>query len=201
MTKYAANISSPTIISGFESDKIQPFFALEMLLDTQTFREWTGYGNLTLTKTLAPTYSKTFTGTGSLLNFSPVREDAQLSAKHMNIGITGLKASNLNAALAENYQYRKATVYTGCIYDDGSIDHFALFSGWLSDMQVQETGNGGMGIMINIESPLAAMDRANAFHYTAEEQIDLAEEIDGSGEADNALKRIIEIQDLQVTWS
>jgi len=192
--RYAANLNNQ-IISGFEESSVAMFFAVELEFDTFTHRGWTGYGQLTLQ---TDDYTKVFTGEGDLLAVSEVSEDKELSSKHMILQFNGLKASNIDQALSEEYQFRKAKVYIGCIYDDQSVDHYLLFSGFISDMSIAESDES-MSVSINLESKLSKMERANVFHYTDQEQRELAEKLGNDG-IDKALSRIVDIQDANIVW-
>ena len=195
-------MSRASDITNFSEDEIKPFFATELYFDTGVERFWTGYGTIQID-------SENYTGSGRSITFSAVEEDVQVSAKHVVLTISGLPTSTLNFALEEDYQFRKATVHVGAILDDGSIQSNIVFSGYMSQMDIFQAEDS-LTITITIESRLAGLERKNVYHYTDEEQKRISQLLERfhnpsglsnpSNNEDTSLERIVDIQDVQVTW-
>ena len=77
-----------------------------MAFDTTTLFLYTGLGTITIG-------SDTYTGVGSLLNFSNVEESADIGAKSVSITLSGVPSTNLSLALTEPYQGREVTILFG----------------------------------------------------------------------------------------
>lgn len=189
-------------ITEFNESEIRPFFATELYFDTGIERFWTGYGTIQID-------GEDYIGSGRSINFSAVEEDVQISAKSMQILISGLPTSTLDFALAEDYQFRKATVHVGAILDDNSIESNIVFSGYMSHMNILQASDSIM-ISITIESRLAGLERKNVYHYTDQEQKRISQLLEPfhnpgglsnpSNNEDTSLERVVDIQDTQVVW-
>jgi len=189
-------------ITEFNESEIRPFFATELYFDTGIERFWTGYGTIQID-------GEDYIGSGRSINFSAIDEDVQVSAKSMQIVISGLPTSTLDFALEEDYQFRKATVHVGAILNDNSIESNIIFSGYMSHMNILQASDS-ITITITIESRLAGLERKNVYHYTDQEQKRISQLLEPfhnptgasnpSNNEDTSLERIVEIQDTQVVW-
>jgi len=189
-------------ITEFNESEIRPFFATELYFDTGIERFWTGYGTIQIG-------GEDYIGSGRSINFSAIEEDVQVSAKSMQIVISGLPTSTLDFALEEDYQFRKATVHVGAILADNSIESNIIFSGYMSHMNILQASDSIM-ITITIESRLAGLERKNVYHYTDQEQKRISQLLEPfhnptgasnpSNNEDTSLERIVAIQDTQVVW-
>ena len=195
-------MSRASDITEFNESEIRPFFATELYFDTGIERFWTGYGTIQID-------SESYVGSGRSISFSSIEEDNQISAKGMQIVISGLPTSTLDFALREDYQFRKATVHVGAILSDGSIQSNIIFSGYMSHMNITQASDS-ITIAIAIENRLAGLERKNVYHYTDQEQKRISKLLEPfhnpgglsnpSDNEDTSLERIVQIQDTQVVW-
>lgn len=170
----------------FTSDALEPFFAVELAFDSGDFLVWTGYGNITID-------SKTFVGSGDVLNVSGLTESADVQANGITIMLNGLNASLVASALTETYQGRACKVYIGAISSGAVVaDPYLAFSGLMDVMTVDDNGETS-DIIITAESRLISLERARDRRYTTEDQkIDYPD--------DKGLEFIADLQDKQIIW-
>ena len=78
-----------TILNALDDAEVSPFYAVELFFDTDTVRVWTGYGDITITVANTQTYS----GVGDLLSISDVEESQDISAKGINLTLSGIPSN------------------------------------------------------------------------------------------------------------
>ena len=81
------------LLTALGQSEIQPYLAVEMLLDSGPLRLWTGFGD----KTVA---GNTYTGGGTLLSIDGLGEVSDLSAKSITITLSGMPAEIIAAVRA-----------------------------------------------------------------------------------------------------
>ena len=84
---------SLSTIENVNADVVEPFFAVEMLFDSNIVRMWTGTGTLVLGD------GTEWIGSGSLLNISTIEETQDMSVKGANISLSGIPSELLSLAL------------------------------------------------------------------------------------------------------
>lgn len=94
------------ILSALAQPEVQPFYAIEIDLDSGPLRLWTGIGPRTIN-------GDVYTGGGSLMAISGLEEVADLSAKNITLSLSGMSEDIIGLALQEPYQRRKVRVYWG----------------------------------------------------------------------------------------
>lgn len=211
-----------TVASTLELGEIFPFFAIELMFDTeeityngQTIQSeplylWTGLGDLT-------TGGKTYIGTGSFMHISEVTETADIRAAGSSITLTGLSADIIALALAQPYQGRlcvikfgimdankdlllkedtfRVLLETGASIDISTGDTTGLatlFTGYMDQMTIDE-GADTCTIQLNVESKLIDLERPRIFRYTSENQ-------KAKFPNDLAFDFIPDLQDQSLTW-
>jgi len=147
--------------SGFSNSSLTAFFAVELEFDSGTLRLWNGLGDLTVD-------SNTYTGSGDLLSISPIEENPEISAKGLNMQLSGVPASLLAIALTETYQNRNVAIYVGTI-DGSTVNSYKAFSGRMDVMTLQESGET-CTISLSAESRLIDLERPRVRRYTKEDQ-------------------------------
>ncbi len=146
------------LLTALGQSEVEPFFAVEFLLDTGAVRMWTGHGNRTIG-------ANTYLGAGGVLGISGFDEVADLSAKSIEITLTGLDSALLNQALigtgTNNYQRRTCNVYFGT--QDVS-DEILIFSGLINVMTINDGGDTS-SISVTVDSKLVMLERTNTLRY------------------------------------
>jgi len=145
------------ILTALTQPEVEPFYAVEIDLDSGPLRLWTGYGDRTID-------GQTYTGGGNLVAISGLEEVADLSAKNITLTLNGMPSSVVSLALQEPYQRRKVRVLWGV---RGVSDFVEVFSGSLNQMVIEDGPESGT-ISVTVDSKLVELERASNRRYTAE---------------------------------
>jgi hypothetical protein len=198
------------ILSALSATEMQPFFAVQLYLDTQSLYFWTGLGDLT-------TGGITYTGTGQFLSISEMEETAEIAAKGATITLSGIPSNLISLAITEPYQGRLCKIMFGAIdanreyllledgsfvlrEDGGRIDittgdvtpAVELFTGYIDRMDIDE-GPETSTIAISVESRLIDLERARIFRFTDQSQ-------KSRYPNDRGLEFVEDLQDKQFNW-
>jgi len=145
------------ILTALAQPEVEPFYAVEIDLDSGPLRLWTGYGDRTID-------GNTYTGGGTLMSIEGLEEVADLSAKNITLTLSGMPAEVISLALQEPYQRRKVRVLWGV--RDVS-DFVEVFSGSLNQMVIEDSAESGT-ISVTVDSKLVELERASNRRYTSE---------------------------------
>jgi hypothetical protein len=198
------------IATALEANEIQPFFGVQLYLDSQPLYFWTGLGDLTIG-------GITYLGTGQFLSISEMEETAEIAAKGAVITLSGIPSNLISLAITEPYQGRICKIMFGAIdanreyllaedgsyilrEDSGRIDITSgeatpaveLFSGYIDRMDIDE-GPDTSTIAISIESRLIDLERARIFRFTDQSQ-------KSRHPNDRGLEFVEDLQDKQFNW-
>lgn len=144
------------ILTALAQPEVEPFYAVEIDLDSGPLRLWTGYGDRTID-------GNTYTGGGNLVAISGLEEVADLSAKNITLTLNGMPSSVISLALQEPYQRRKVRVLWGV---RGVSDFVEVFSGSLNQMVIEDGPDSGT-ISVTVDSKLVELERASNRRYTS----------------------------------
>jgi len=170
---------SRTTLTG---PQFQPFYAVELLLDSGPLRFWTGYD----TKTIG---GQTYNGIGGLLSISGIEEVTDLSAKSATVTLNGIESTSLGVAFTEPVQYRVCNIYFG-LRDTGTVDQ--VFGGQVNTVDISDDGQTGT-IQISVDSIYITLDRIRPRRYTSESQ-------KSRYSSDTFFDWVSKLQDKQVVW-
>jgi hypothetical protein len=156
-----------TILNALDDAEVSPFYAVELFFDTDTVRVWTGYGDITVTVANSQTYS----GVGDLLSISDVEESQDISAKGINLTLSGIPSSLLTHALNTPYQGRLCNVHFGFIdwSSPANQNGMLVFTGYMDTMIIDE-GAETSTIVTSVESRLIDLERPRNRRYTTQNQ-------------------------------
>jgi hypothetical protein len=171
------------LLAALSEPEVQPYHAIEFLFDSAPIRLWTGYGN----KVIA---SNTYTGGGNLLSISGFEEVGDLSAKSLEISLSGMPPSLVTLALSEPYQRRECKVYFGTRDTALPIE---VFSGAMNTMSIEDNGDSSK-ITLKVESKLIRLERASNRRYTEENHA-------ARHSADTFFSYVTALQDKKVEWN
>jgi len=171
-----------SLLTALTGSVVEPFYAVELFFDSETLRLWTGLGDRTIN-------SNTYLGTGSLLNIGASEEIGDLSAKSMDLSLTGLDSSIISLALQEPYQRRQAKVYLG---EKSVSDVIQIFSGQMDTMSISDSPDGAT-VQLTIESKLVELERSANWRYTDESH-------QSRQDGDTFFSYVQVIQDQQIAW-
>tara|TARA_R110002051_G_scaffold29637_1_gene68953 strand:+ start:87 stop:665 length:579 start_codon:yes stop_codon:yes gene_type:complete len=177
--------------TAIKAKYVKPIFAIELDISDGTLRLWGGYGALNMT---IGGVSKTFTGTGDLLGFTPIQETSTLQMTGITVSVTGIKASLISSILSAEYTNRNGTLYMGLFDTSRNViaDVYTLFKGKMDVANIQEGAETSV-ITLNIESRMVQFDLPLNRMYTVEDQ-----EVDFTG--DLGLEFIPDLQDKEIIW-
>ena len=178
-----------SIISKLDDAQVFPFYAIDLLFDSNPIYAWTGLGTITLN-------SNSYTGVGHLLQISDVEETQDISAKGMTLSLSGVPSGLLADALNTPYQGRLCKVYLGFMTSwenpDASPDTLEVFSGYMDQMTIDE-GSETSTITTSVESRLIDLERPRTRRYTNENQ---QQRFSG----DKAFEFVESLQNLRLQW-
>jgi hypothetical protein len=170
------------LLTALTQSNVEPFYAVELLLDSSPVRLWTGYGDRTID-------GETYTGSGSLMSISGLEETADLSAKSITISLSGMPGSLVSLALQEPYQRRKCRVLFGV----RDVDNFVeVFSGSLNKMTIEDSAESGT-ISVLVDSKLVELEKASNRRYTSESH-------KSRHSGDTFFDYVAAIQDAEIVW-
>ena len=144
------------ILTALTQSEVEPFYAIEVDLDSGPLRLWTGYGDRTID-------SQTYTGSGNLVSISGLEEVADLSAKNITLTLSGMPSEVVSLALQEPYQRRLVRVLWGVV---GVSDFVEVFSGSLNQMIIEDGPENG-SISVTVDSKLVELESARNWRYTS----------------------------------
>lgn len=172
---------SSGVLGLIEDDVVYPFFAVELLFDTDALYLWTGLGDLIYN-------GQTYTGTGTLLNISDVEETVEIAARGATLTLSGIPSEVLALALTEPYQGRQCKIYFGLfnkgtllkedgayiLLEDGSrialelqeLGLTEIFAGYMDQMNINEQADT-CDVELKVESKLVDLERARVRRYSS----------------------------------
>lgn len=130
-------------------------------------RLWTGNKDQVFTDFSG---SATYSAVGTLGSISAVSETTELSAKNIDLTLSGIPSSYISLALQNPYRGRTAAVYL-FLYNEAhtSYTQTMLFRGRMDQMVIQE-GSETSTITVKCESRLVDFNRPRETRYTNEYQ-------------------------------
>ena len=173
---------STTLESLLDSD-FEAFLAIDLIFDSGEINLWSGYGTQTIN-------SKSYTGTGTLLNVSAVEETSELAVKGAEIVLSGISSTILALALTEPYQGRVCKIYLGTTADFSDMTE--IFSGYMDKMDISESGET-CTIVLAVENKLLDLEKPRVNRYTSAYQKSLYP-------GDLGLDFIEDLQDKRLVW-
>lgn len=167
---------------------VQPFYAVEFLLDAGAVRLWTGYGERVID-------GDTYTGSGTLMSVGDVETVADMSAPAITIMLSGMPGDLISLALQEPYQRRACRIYFGAIINDAG-DHsvFTAYVGKLNKMTIEDSAETGT-ISVLIDSLLIEAEKASGRRYTSE-----SHKARPGNSTDTFFDYVAAIQDAEIVW-
>ena len=176
------DITTP-VLDALNDAVIQPFFAVDLDLDSGSLYLWSGYGDLVIG-------SKTYLGAGQLLDISSITETTEMEAKGATISMSGIPASFLSLALDEPYQGRECRIYFGITSDPSA--YVEVFSGELDQMNIEEQSEAA-SISVTAENVLVKLERPVVRRFTNEDQ-------KSRFPNDRGLEYVASLQDKEIFW-
>jgi hypothetical protein len=144
-----------------------PEYLVYMDFPSAPVRLWSGIDNQVFTDISG---SGTYIGVGTLGSISTVAETTEVSAKGIELTLSGIPQSHISLALTENYRGRPVAVYL-LIYsaDRNTYQKTMIFRGRMDQMIINE-GEKESSITVKCESRLIELNRPRERRYTDEHQ-------------------------------
>ena len=154
---------SAGVISELNATEVQPFFLFEGAFIGGMVRTWSGIGDLIWN-------NQTWVGTGSLMQISPIDEDADTVANGAVITLSGVPVELVSLALASVRQGSNGKVYLG-FFSAGAVvaDPILVFEGKLDVSIIEEMGDSAT-VSISYESRLIDLQKPRENRYTDKDQ-------------------------------
>lgn len=168
------------LLTALGQSEVELFYAVELNFSSSPVRLWTGFGDKTIG-------TDTYIGSGNLLMIDGIDEVNDLSAKSMNLSLSGVPSSLVSLALQEPYQRRSCKVYLGS--GDSVIE---IFSGLMNTMTIEDSGESSV-INLTVESKLIELERSSNWRYTAESHKQ-------RHAGDTFFDFVAELQDVSIVW-
>lgn len=146
---------------------VQPYFACYLDFNTSSVRLWTGGYDTTFSDEFG---GGTYLGVGTMGNISAVTETTEISAKGMDLTLSGIPTEYISLALSGSYRGGDASVYL-ILYNSNmsSYEKLTIFKGSMDQMIINESGTTS-NITVKCESRLIALNRPRDIRYTDEAQ-------------------------------
>lgn len=198
---------SSGVLGLIEDDVVYPFFAVELLFDTDALYLWTGLGDLVYN-------GQTYTGTGNLLDISDVEETVEIAARGATLTLSGIPSEVLALALTEPYQGRQCKIYFGLfskgkllkedgafiLLEDGSriilelqeLGLTEIFAGYMDQMNINE-GADTCDVELKVENKLIDLERARVRRYSSGYQKSVYPN-------DKGFDFVEDLQDKEIVW-
>lgn len=208
----ATRLLTDNFSSSLSDEVLRPFYAVNLFFDEGTVRLWTGPGDLVVA-------GVTYSGVGTLLNIASVEETADLSARGLELTLSGISSSLLSLALSSTYHGRKCGLFFGLFVEDnillessteGNPDYILLetgdrmklelafggitnvFTGYMDKMDILETGETS-SITLHVESKLIDLERPRVARYNSGYQQSIYP-------GDKGLNYVESLQDKKISW-
>jgi len=168
------------------ADTLEPIFLMDFDFATGPLSFWTGSGDLVWNST-------TYTGSGDVLQFGAVEENAGLKATGVAFTLTGVNAALVSIAQNDDFQGRDCSLRIA-VLSGGSIvaDPYLLFTGYMDTMAIDDSGETA-SFQLSVENRLVALERANKHLYTPERQkLDYPDDL--------GFDQVTELQDKSLKW-
>jgi hypothetical protein len=146
---------------------IQPYVAAYMDFSGSAVRVWTG----AYTKSLSDDFGGgNYLGVGTLGTISSITETTEVSAKGMDLTLSGIPTEYVSLALSNNYRGREVAVYL-ILFNTGmtSYEQITLFRGRMDQLIINESSETST-ITVKCESRLIDLNRPSDIRYTDEAQ-------------------------------
>lgn len=176
-----------SVLSAIQAREVSVIALFEGEFSTGFVRLWTGLGDLSWD-------SKTWTGAGNLIGWSPIEEADGVVASGVEVSLSGVSTDLVSAALDEARQGLPGRIWIGFLDASGAViaDPFQAFSGRLDVPQIAD-GAEACTITIDYENKLVDLQRPREQRFTHEFQQALYA-------GDLGFEYVTTIQDQEIVW-
>jgi hypothetical protein len=149
---------------------VQPYIAAYMDFSGSAVRVWTGNA----TKNFSDNFGGgDYLGVGTLGSLSAVTETTEVSAKGVDLTLSGIPTEYVSLALSNNYRGRQVAVYL-ILFNTAmtAYEQITLFRGRMNQLTINESGDNST-LTVQCENRLIDLNRPTDIRYTDEAQKEL----------------------------
>jgi hypothetical protein len=170
------------LLTALSKKEIQPYYAVEIKLDSGDVRLWTGLGEKTIE-------GETYFGAGNLLNIDGLEEASDLGAKNAELTLSGIPPELISLALQEPYQRRRVKIMFG---EQSVPDVVTVFSGFANTLDIIDEADSS-AIKMTVESRLVELERPRIRRYTQSDHT-------SRHPTDTFFSFVADLQDREIVW-
>lgn len=156
---------SSALVTELSTDNIRPVYLVSIELENSTLLYTTNIKDILYNSTNYVTAS-------TLLSVGNVTENTDLGASGMQISLSGMNGTVVNAARDEDYQGKAVDVYLGFVDDNSDlIGAMPFFSGFTDTINFTQSADN-LTAILQAEHKLIRLRKSNKKHYTNEQQVE-----------------------------
>ena len=148
---------------------------------------WTGYGDLEYN-------GDTYTGAGTMLGISDVRESKGIAPSSVTYSLSGIPSSLVALALTEGLTGQPITAFLGIVDDNDDIFVYQKTRGYIDVPSIEDNGGESNSVIsITVEHDMIRLRNVNNRLYSSQDQKKYYP-------ADTFFDYVASLQDKQITW-
>ena len=149
---------------------VQPYIAAYMDFSGSAVRVWTGNTSKSLSDDFG---GGNYLGVGTFGGVSAVTETTEVSAKGIDLTLSGIPNEYVSLALSDNYRGRQVAVYL-LLFNTAmtSYEQITMFRGRMNQISINESGETST-LIVSCENRLIELNRTTDVRYTDEAQKEL----------------------------
>ena len=146
---------------------VQPYIAAYMDFASGSVRVWTGNTSKSLSDDFG---GGNYLGVGTLGGVSSVTETTDVSAKGIDLTLSGIPTEYVSLALSDNYRGRQVAVYL-LLFNTAmsTYEQITMFRGRMNQISINESGETST-LIVSCENRLIELNRTTDVRYTDEAQ-------------------------------
>ena len=146
---------------------VQPYIAAYMDFSGSAVRVWTGNTSKSLSDDFG---GGNYLGVGTLGGVSSVTETTDVSAKGIDLTLSGIPTEYVSLALSDNYRGRQVAVYL-LLFNTAmsTYEQITMFRGRMNQIAINESGETST-LIVSCENRLIELNRTTDVRYTDEAQ-------------------------------
>lgn len=146
---------------------VQPYIAAYMDFSGSAVRVWTGNTSKSLSDDFG---GGNYLGVGTFGGVSAVTETTDVSAKGIDLTLSGIPNEYVSLALSDNYRGRQVAVYL-ILFNTAmsTYEQITMFRGRMNQISINESGETST-LIVSCENRLIELNRTNDVRYTDEAQ-------------------------------
>ncbi len=160
----ARALTDPAMTDELRGTVLRPVLLAKLAFDSGDLNLWTGLGNINFS-------GDNYTGVGNLGTVSQVEESLMVKSAVTTLNLSGIPASFIATALAEEYSERFAKLWLGMLDSSQTliVDPFLMLTGRMDVMRIEEGGDTAV-ISLSVVNRMIDFELPKTRLYTPEDQ-------------------------------